>query len=92
MCRLRNIVMRDHQESVTTGQTDGGTDGGTDGQTDAGQSDPYVPLCFAGDTIITAFEVSKPTHTLPFLFMADDSGCFSSSSSDESTIQIQSPK
>ena len=22
-----------------------------DGQTDAGQSDPYVPLCFAGDTI-----------------------------------------
>ena len=22
----------------------------TDGQTDAGQSDPYVPLCFAGDT------------------------------------------
>ena len=23
----------------------------TTGQTDAGQSDPYVPLCFAGDTI-----------------------------------------
>ena len=22
-----------------------------DGQTDAGQSDPYVPLCFADDTI-----------------------------------------
>ena len=22
----------------------------TTGQTDAGQSDPYVPLCFAGDT------------------------------------------
>ena len=38
MCRLRNIAMRDYQESVTTGQTD------------AGQSDPYVPLCFAGDT------------------------------------------
>ena len=36
--------MRDYQESVTTGQTDG--------QTDAGQSDPYVPLCFAGDTKI----------------------------------------
>ena len=32
----------DYQESVTTGQTDG--------QTDTGQSDPYVPLCFAGDT------------------------------------------
>ena len=26
------------------------TDTQTDGQTDAGQSDPYVPLCFAGDT------------------------------------------
>ena len=42
MCRLRNIAMRDYQESVTTGQTHG--------RTDAGQSDPYVPLCFAGDT------------------------------------------
>ena len=42
MCRLRNIAMRDYQESVTTGQTDR--------QTDAGQSDPYVPLCFAGNT------------------------------------------
>ena len=42
MCRLRNIAMRDYQESVTTRQMDG--------QTDAGQSDPYVPLCFAGDT------------------------------------------
>ena len=31
-------AMRDHQESVTTGQTD------------AGQSDPYVPQCFADDT------------------------------------------
>ena len=40
MCRVPNIAMRDYmyQESVTTGQTD------------AGQSDPYVPLCFAGDT------------------------------------------
>ena len=26
MCRLRNIAMRDHQESVTTGQTDRRTD------------------------------------------------------------------
>ena len=26
------------------------TDGQTDGQTDDGQSDPYVSLCFAGDT------------------------------------------
>ena len=45
MCRLRNIAMRDYQESVTTGRTDG--------QNDAGQSDPYVPLCFAGDTKMT---------------------------------------
>ena len=28
----------------------GVTDGQTDGQTDDGQSDPYVSLCFAGDT------------------------------------------
>ena len=28
------------------------TDGQTDGQTDDGQSDPYVSLCFAGDTKI----------------------------------------
>ena len=42
MCRLRNIAMRDYQESVTTGQTHT--------QTDAEQSDPYVPLCLAGDT------------------------------------------
>ena len=26
----------------------------TDGQTDAGQSDPYLPLSFAGDTIKAA--------------------------------------
>ena len=38
MCRLRNIAL----ESVTDGQTDG--------RTDNGQSDPYVSLCFAGDT------------------------------------------
>ena len=38
MCRLRNIAMRDYQESVTTRQKE------------ARQSDPYVPLCFAGDT------------------------------------------
>ena len=50
--------MRDYQESVTTGQTDGQTDRQTDrqtdkrtdGQTDARHSDPYEPLCFAGDT------------------------------------------
>ena len=30
------------------------TDTHTDGQTDAVQSDPYVPLCFAGDTKTTS--------------------------------------
>ena len=45
MCRLRNIAMRDYQESVTTGQTQGQTDRQTDGRNDAGQSVPYVLLC-----------------------------------------------
>ena len=44
MCRLRSKAMRDYQESVTTGQTDR--------YTDTRQSDPYVTLCFAGDTKI----------------------------------------
>ena len=42
-CKIHCIAMCDYQESETTGQMDG--------QTDAGQSDPYVSLCFAGDTI-----------------------------------------
>ena len=42
MCHLRNIAMHDYQESVTTGQAER--------QIDARQSDPYVQLCFAGDT------------------------------------------
>ena len=40
--------MRDYQEKCDC-RTD------THGQTDAGQSDPYVPLCFAGDTNIQFF-------------------------------------
>ena len=40
------VALHDYQESVTTGQTDRQTHT----QMDAGQSDPYVPLCFAGDT------------------------------------------
>ena len=47
--------------SVTDGRTDRQTDRQTDGQTDRqmdrqtddGQSDPYVSLCFAGDTKIS---------------------------------------
>ena len=45
MYRMRNVAMRDYQESLSTGQTHTRKDG----QTDAGQSDPYVPLCSAGD-------------------------------------------
>ena len=37
------------QLSMTTKKEDGQTDG----QTDAGQSDPYVPLCFKGVTKIS---------------------------------------
>ena len=55
MCRLRNIVKRYYQESVTTEQTDTHTDG----MTDAGQSDPYVPLCFTGDTKNVVFNESS---------------------------------
>ena len=40
MCCLQNIAMRDYQESVTCLP---------DRQMDR-QSDPYVLLCFAGDT------------------------------------------
>ena len=76
MCCLRNIAMRDYQESVTTGQTHGQTDGQTDGRTngriDAGQSDPYVPLFFASDTknIVAAFRgmhVSPAKHSYAWL-------------------------
>ena len=45
MRRLRNIAL----ESVTE-KCDRRTDRQTDGQTDDGQSDPYVSLCFAGNT------------------------------------------
>ena len=45
------IAMRDYKESVTTGQRDRHMDG----QKNAGQSAPYVPLSFAGDTKIAYF-------------------------------------
>ena len=41
--------------SVTEGQTDRQTDRRTDDR----QSDPYVPLCFAGDTKITLSSIKK---------------------------------
>ena len=55
MCRLRNIALESVTEKCdrqTDRQTDGRTDGQTDGRTNDGQSDPYVSLCFAGDTKI----------------------------------------
>ena len=51
---LYGVHKRDYQESVTIGQTDARTHT----QTDAGQSDPYVPLCFAGDTTMAPCEKS----------------------------------
>ena len=54
-----NVAMHDYQESVTTGQTDTQTDG----HTDAGQSDPYVPLCFAGDTKTVNCGIPKQSAT-----------------------------
>ena len=53
MCRLRNIAL----ESVTE-------KGVTDGRTDDGQSDPYVSLCFAGDTKISVSQGSLYRHIL----------------------------
>ena len=36
-----------------------------DRQTDTGQSDPYVPLSFAGDTIINIVAAFQGMHVLP---------------------------
>ena len=52
MCHLRNIAMRDYKESVT-----GQIDTRMHAKTDTGQSDPYVPLCFAGDTKSTSYYI-----------------------------------
>ena len=47
-------------QSVTDRRTDGQTGGQTDEQTDIGQSDPYVSLCFAGDTkTLVFFEIQS---------------------------------
>ena len=41
MCRLRNVAMRDYQESVTPRQTHGWTDRQTHGQT----PEKVIPMC-----------------------------------------------
>ena len=50
--------------SVTGGQTDRQTDrqtdGQTDGRTDHTQSDPYVSLCFTGDTKTRSWTENLP--------------------------------
>ena len=47
-------------------RTDRRTDRQTDRQTDDGQSDPYVSLCFAGDTKIPLSMISIVTITCKF--------------------------
>ena len=45
MCRLRNIAMRDYQESVTTGQTDRHTHTHTGGRAVRQTPDIVIPMC-----------------------------------------------
>ena len=59
MCRLRNIAMRDYQESVTTGQTDAQT------------LVKVIPMCFTGDTKMDVFvkhKCPKRQHSPNWLF------------------------
>ena len=56
MCRLRNIAMRDYQESVTTGQTDAQTDGGTDRQT----PDKVNPMCRYASQATQKWKLNNP--------------------------------
>ena len=78
--------------SVTDGQTDRQTDRRTDRQTDDGQSDPYVSLCFAGDTkslfcstsedlkavsnVLQIFETQRNKH-IHIIFVTVDNFCTS---------------
>ena len=61
MCRLQNIAIRDYQESVTTGQIVTQTNG---------QKDPYVLLCFAGNTEngigLSSYSISASTMRFHF--------------------------
>ena len=62
MCCLRNIAL----ESVTEK---------CDRRTDDGQSDPYVSLCFAGDTKSRShkpnYQTHQPSVTLPTILYVD---------------------
>ena len=46
--------------------TDGRTDRQTDGQTGDGQSDPYMSLCFAGDTKIAVMNINYTRYEISF--------------------------
>ena len=52
MCRLRNIAMRDYQESVTIGQTDARTHRQT--------PDKVIPMCRY------ASQATQKTRTVPY--------------------------
>ena len=60
---LYGVHKRDYQESVTIGQTDARTHT----QIDAGQSDPYVPLCFADPYVPLCFAGDTKTDTFLYL-------------------------
>ena len=79
MCRLRNIAMRDYQESVTTGQTD------------TGKGDPHVPLCFAGDRIIFLFMRILPRMNVMIDFICMDSNCEERKASENNKIKKSCP-
>ena len=51
--------------------TDGRTDRQTDRQTDDGQSDPYVSICFAGDTKIKKKISIKLGHKVVIFYQTD---------------------
>ena len=58
MCRLQNIAL----ESVTEK---------CDRQTDEGQSDPYVSLCFAGDTKKLCSYIDNESSKIILVFLKD---------------------
>ena len=64
---------RIHKVHLCEGKCDYRTDRHTHTQTDAGQSDPYVPLCFAGDTkgtfiLLPLYELAQAKRGLMVIF------------------------
>ena len=48
---------------------------GTTGQTDAGQSNPYVPLCFAGDKMYRQHHAMKTEYAKGMASLMDTVAC-----------------